>query len=348
MKLTLIPVVISTCPKFAGRAQALRDQLLGLGFTEVAFHIGNDIDPYWHGLNDNLLAILQNLRPPFITMEDDASATQHWRSEIDIPDCDWCYLGGTRNAEPCTATDVVRIPGTWRDNLCVRPVNQDFVQVLNMHSAHAVLWPKDNPDVIATLERYKRDMPCDVILAREQAGHCCLLPRQPLFYQGDGHNDSRTKDLEIYLDLVRTSSPPPIHDYPEGARRIVVADRGPHLTPERDLRLLIHEASLTRGGIIEVGCRDGTTTLELSLAFPDRPIYGVDFSWTNICPQQAGERIRPEDFCVHARNRPNVVPIFKPFEEIAPLVFQDVGVVFIDGDHTYRCCAEIRRSLWRS
>lgn len=109
-------------------------------------------------------------------------------------------------------------------------------------------------------------------------------------------------------------------------------------TPEHDVRVLLHEISKTKGNIIEVGCNRGVTTLELALAFPDRLVYAVDCPWVGMCESQMWERVSFSEFCEFARDFPNVLPIMHPFETLRPELFHNVGVVFVDGNHTYHGC----------
>lgn len=120
-------------------------------------------------------------------------------------------------------------------------------------------------------------------------------------------------------------------DYPAEASEIRLHWPGGRFTLDRDVRLLIHYIKNHPGNILEIGCHRGVTTLELAMAFPERIIYAVDYPWSISCSQQDWERVQPHEFCEFSRMRHNVVPIMKSIEDIPLSVFQNVGIVFVDG-----------------
>lgn len=128
----------------------------------------------------------------------------------------------------------------------------------------------------------------------------------------------------------------PNYPYPLQAAAVPLAFRGSRWTPESDCRLLIHEfGKLPPGNVLELGCSVGATTYELARAFPDRTIYAVDSADARMGFQQNPDRVTPDTFCAHARNLPNVVPIYSCTKKLDLSQLQDVVGVFVDGDHTY-------------
>lgn len=141
-----------------------------------------------------------------------------------------------------------------------------------------------------------------------------------------------------YLPQIAEAKPPPpvpIRDYPAEAERIALNWPGGRFTGDRDVRILLHEASKADGDILEVGCHRGVTTLELAMAFPDRLVYAVDAPWAAVCNQQVWERVRSDEVCDLARHLANVVPVLKTFETLPVEMFSTVGVVFLDGSLSY-------------
>jgi Methyltransferase domain len=131
----------------------------------------------------------------------------------------------------------------------------------------------------------------------------------------------------------------PTVPYPEEARAFAVADE-PRLTPEWDLRALLHLISRTRGAIVEIGCNLGRTTRDIATAFPDRPVLAID--WTGargtVTPEQAVEV--PEVLAELARHLPNVHVFDMPSRavryDLLERDFGPIGCVYIDGDHSDR------------
>lgn len=132
---------------------------------------------------------------------------------------------------------------------------------------------------------------------------------------------------------------PPTIPYPPEAQSTPLTYSGGRLTPERDVRLLIHTLAQYPGDIIEVGCSRGQTTLDLAVAFPGRRIWAIHCPWEPVVAQQEGERIPGDWVCDQARHLPNVVPVVKPFHQCPPEMFSGSGSVFIDGDHSYYGCS---------
>ena len=109
----------------------------------------------------------------------------------------------------------------------------------------------------------------------------------------------------------------------------------PGWTPHHEVKYLCWLARQVTGDILEIGCNNGQTTLELAIACPDKTVYGCD--WTGaptMCDSQRGEQPDPARFCELARHLPNVRVFNCKSEELA-YESLDLGLIFIDGDHSY-------------
>ena len=124
--------------------------------------------------------------------------------------------------------------------------------------------------------------------------------------------------------------------YPAAARDIELVFVGQRWTPEWDARLLTHLVRQVPGDILEIGCNNGTTTFELASQFPGRQVIGVDWlpAVETMVAEQRYESPRA-DFGRHAEDMPNVTLRHQDSKSLDYTKLGEVGVVFIDGDHSY-------------
>lgn len=109
----------------------------------------------------------------------------------------------------------------------------------------------------------------------------------------------------------------------------------PGWTPAHEVKYLCWLARQVPGDILEIGCNNGQTTLELATACPDKTIYACD--WTGeptMDLAQRGEQPPPERLCELARHLPHVRVFNSPSADLA-YERLDLGLIFIDGDHSY-------------
>jgi hypothetical protein len=93
-----------------------------------------------------------------------------------------------------------------------------------------------------------------------------------------------------------------------------------------------------RGNIMEIGVHVGYTTKALAEANPDKIIYAVDFAKCSRTPTNPDQGMVVTDWtevCYRARDLENVVYINCNTQSKGFFIPISVGVVFIDGDHTY-------------
>lgn len=89
------------------------------------------------------------------------------------------------------------------------------------------------------------------------------------------------------------------------------------------------------GAILEIGCREGSTTFCLASFFPERQIYGLDYSaGTTMLPEQQNEQ--SGEIGKHADFMPNVRIYDTNSRTLDYSIFPErVSTIFIDGDHSY-------------
>ncbi len=134
---------------------------------------------------------------------------------------------------------------------------------------------------------------------------------------------------------------------PPESQSIEVDETIGRLTSARETKLLCWLARQIEGNVAEIGCNKGLTTRDLALSNPTKLVYAVDYfvrcqghDW------QIGERPSAEELCVYARHLKNVVVVHADSAHLNYEALIDVGLVFIDGDHTLEgVCADTERAL---
>jgi len=119
--------------------------------------------------------------------------------------------------------------------------------------------------------------------------------------------------------------------YPEEARKpIALIDRG-LATKMHEVQWLVWKAAQVPGNILEIGTHLGATARALALAFPGRMIHTVDDPRAVVQPEQQHEVLPERDIGRLIRGLPNVRQHRPPFDYRGT----DIGLAFIDGDHSY-------------
>jgi hypothetical protein len=107
------------------------------------------------------------------------------------------------------------------------------------------------------------------------------------------------------------------------------------LTSAQETKFLCWLAQRAEGNIVEIGCNKGLTTRDLARSNPSKIVYGVDYFVRRAGHDwQIGERPSAEDLCIYARQLRNVVVLHADSASLNYEALVDVGIVFIDGDHT--------------
>jgi predicted O-methyltransferase YrrM len=124
---------------------------------------------------------------------------------------------------------------------------------------------------------------------------------------------------------------------PPESRAIDLDPTIPRLTAAHEVRFLCWLARRTPGNIVEIGTNKGLTSRDLARANPDRIIYAVDYFASDgaLACEQRGERPSADDFCVHARDIPNVVCVHARSATLNYAALNNVRLVFVDGDHRF-------------
>lgn len=90
------------------------------------------------------------------------------------------------------------------------------------------------------------------------------------------------------------------------------------------------------GNILEIGCNEGYTTALLGSAFADKTIYGIDCAeLPDIAFEQKWEIPDATRIGIHAKGLPNVKVLSQDSTNLNYHYFNDIGTIFIDGDHSY-------------
>jgi precorrin-6B methylase 2 len=120
-------------------------------------------------------------------------------------------------------------------------------------------------------------------------------------------------------------------EYPE----IEIQSFGRRPTTKDDIRALLCLLSRVSGNMMEVGTWYGKTTYEIAVRYPDRTIYTVDYLENRIGDKEQNARAEFFDLCKHARHLNNVQFDYVPSYDIDYKKYDNIQMIFIDGDHSY-------------
>jgi len=109
-------------------------------------------------------------------------------------------------------------------------------------------------------------------------------------------------------------------------------------TPLHEVKFLCWLAQQATGDIIEIGCNQGQTTLELALTCPGKRVWAVDYTGSDdsMCSHQKHEKPAPGTVGIRAKHLPNVHILEQKSATIDYAIMHPIGLVFIDGDHSYQ------------
>src|SRR5947209_8147448 len=112
----------------------------------------------------------------------------------------------------------------------------------------------------------------------------------------------------------------------------------PGFTPPNEVKYLVWLARQTVGNILELGCHDGQTTIELAKGCLDKKVVGVDYTGSDVtlCPEQRWEKPDGEKIGRLVRGMSNVAIFDQKSADIDYASFAcAIGFIFIDADHSY-------------
>jgi hypothetical protein len=188
-----IKTLIYTIEKNKDRQCRIADMLRKSYFSDWRFIYGTcSKKAYWQNIHDDFIRLLNDIQPPFIFLEDDATTTQYYEPYIEYPkDSDVVYLGGTINSQRIR----LKIPDArTNQKLIYTEYNYDYIRIYNMHSTHAILFLKDsiNKEIRDTINN-SRKVPVDVVMASNMHRWKVYCRKHPFWYQQDGKNDRLTQ-----------------------------------------------------------------------------------------------------------------------------------------------------------
>lgn len=119
---------------------------------------------------------------------------------------------------------------------------------------------------------------------------------------------------------------------------IILKDLGRRPTTIHDVRGLLTLIDKTQGNIMEIGAWYGRTTYEMAVRFPEKTFYTVDWLENEISEREQNARAPIEDLCKYARDLPNVSYEYKPSDTINYNNYDNISMIFVDGDHSFEGC----------
>lgn len=108
----------------------------------------------------------------------------------------------------------------------------------------------------------------------------------------------------------------------------------PRLTVIKDLKAIVHLTRMCNGNIMEIGCHIGTTTNELCRANPSKKIYALDYVGLDGTMAKEQKKEMPKEIGALIKKEYNFQIINKKSQEFNFFEMNDVGFIFIDGDHS--------------
>ncbi len=119
---------------------------------------------------------------------------------------------------------------------------------------------------------------------------------------------------------------------------LIPSHSGLPFTPQRDVEALVWLSQSVHGNLLEIGCHEGFTTLQLALNNPDKLVYALDYSGDHPSLFEAQRHEQPVAAQVGCRVRAlrNVCVFDERFDRLDLSLLHDVDFVFYDADLTYR------------
>ena len=115
-------------------------------------------------------------------------------------------------------------------------------------------------------------------------------------------------------------------------------------TPIKDIKAIIYLTKMCDGNILEIGCNEGVTTNELCKFNPNKKIYAVDYIDSTNTMSQEQRKETPQKIGHLIHKNCNVKIINKSSQELDFFELEDVGFIFIDGDHSFEAVKKIPKN----
>lgn len=203
-----IKTFVYTVAKHTERQGYINQMMKELEFSNWEFLFGSEgRQPYWVNIHSDWIQLLAT-PVPFLLLEDDATITSHYSSDVTYPDdAQMVYLGGTANGELENMQAILDIsattdtplrasngPRTWPGHLVYSEREDDYIRVYNMHSTHAILFVDQQTatDFQVSINAYRDRSAVDVVFARGMHKYKTYCRKQPFWYQNDGHHNDPT------------------------------------------------------------------------------------------------------------------------------------------------------------
>lgn len=119
---------------------------------------------------------------------------------------------------------------------------------------------------------------------------------------------------------------------------IILQDFGRRPTTLCGIKGLLTLLDKSDGNFAEVGTWTGKTTYEIASRFPDKKIYAFDFLENKISEKEQNARCLKDELCKYAIHLPNVHFNYIHSDNIDYNKYDNISVIFIDGDHSYEGC----------
>ena len=204
--------VIFMCPdhnnKYKARKKSTETLLNKIGFTNI-IHYTTGHDTYPSSLLTATNDILKtNLDEPFLLIEDDCGFTGIDEFEF-VPEADAIYFGLSKSAGHSTEN-------VDKGESIFVPYSQNYVRVMNMLSAHAILYiSRSYKEAVINILTENKTYYNDVLMARLQPLYLILALKQPIFFQAAIFNDTTHEEnwTNIIIKDDLTKHPGPGHFY---------------------------------------------------------------------------------------------------------------------------------------
>lgn len=115
----------------------------------------------------------------------------------------------------------------------------------------------------------------------------------------------------------------------------IIDESIPRYTPTKDIKVVLWLSRKCDGNILEIGCNTGITTNELCRFNPEKKIYALDYLQANQTMSEEQKKEAPKKIGSLIKKDCNVEIINKNSRDFNFFDLDNVGFIFIDGDHSF-------------